>query len=309
MRPTISAPGAGDTLTGMGKKSKKSKEELIAKRLAKQQAAGFVKRPFEGLPFEADLVCLRELVPAATATAKLNEEHGGDEIVIASLLPAAWQALHRQDGVIMAGMQVPVASPDPSRDIAAAILKVKDAEPGTYAEANANPGSGPRLQDILDTSAPFTVSVQETFDYWLADDPEHRDEDLAGALEQANESISPTEKLVSADSAYWTEMGGHIYLRWAQKQDEDTVMNGLARLHARGENTVSGLGRYLGCFRAHGIVIPVWELPDGTQPDAVEEPLCEFAKKLDAAMNESGSLDYDERRAKAGVVSRQLTIR
>ena len=51
----------------MGKKSKKSKEELIAKRLAKAQAGAFVQRPFEGLPFEADLVCLRELVPAATA--------------------------------------------------------------------------------------------------------------------------------------------------------------------------------------------------------------------------------------------------
>ena len=72
---------------------------------------------------------------------------------------------------------------------------------------------------------------------------------------------------------------------------------------------MSALARYLGCFRAHRIVIPVWELPHGTQPDAVEEPLAAFAAQLDAAMSETGNLDYDERRAKAGVVSRQLTIR
>ncbi|GAA4383734.1 DUF5926 family protein [Brevibacterium sp. R8603A2] len=293
----------------MGKKSKKSKEELIAKRLAKAQAGAFVQRPFEGLPFEADLVCLRELVPAATATAKLTEEYGGDEIIFASLLPAAWQALHRADGVVMAGLQVPFSSPDPSRDIAAAILSVKDAEPGTYQQADSDPGEGPRLQDILDTSVPFSVSVLETFDYWLPEDTAQQDEDIAAALEQANENISPTEKLVSAEAAYWTEMGGRIYVRWARTDGEETVMNGLARLHARGDNTFGGIGKYLGCFRAHGIVIPVWELPDGTQPDEVEGPLGTFDAQLTEAMNESGNLDYEERRAKAGVVSRQLTIR
>jgi hypothetical protein len=293
----------------MGKKSKKSREDIIAKRLAKAQAAAFVQRPFEGLPFEADLICLRELVPAATASAKLTEEYGGTEITFASLLPAAWQGLHRADGRIMAGLQVPFSSPDASRDVAAAILKVKDAEPGTYAEAETNPGEGPRLQDILDTSVPFKVSVAESFDYWLPEDADQQDEDLKAGLEQANENISPTEKLVSAEAAYWTEMGGRIYVRWAQSESEDTVMNGLARLHARGDNTLGGIGKYLGCFRAQGIVIPVWELPDNTQPDEVEGPLDEFRRQLDQAMAGAEPLSFEERRAKAGVVSRQLTIR
>lgn len=293
----------------MGKKSRKSKEDVIAKRLAKAQVGAFVKRPFEGLPFEADLVSLRELVPAATASARLTEEYGGTEITFASLLPAAWQAMHRADGKIFAGLQVPFSSPDPSRDIAAAILRVRDAEPGTFAEADSEPGQGPRLQDILDTSVPFTVSVRETFDYWLPEDAESADEDISAALESANENISPTEKLVSADGAYWTEMGDHIYIRWAQTQDEDRVMNGLARLHASGDNTLGGIGRYLGCFRAHGITIPVWELADGTQPDDVEEPLAAFRTQFEAAVASTEPLDFEERRAKAGVVSRQLTIR
>ena len=145
----------------MGKKSKRSKEELIAKRLARAQATAFVARPFADLPFEADLICLRELVPAATATAKLTEEYGGHEVTITSLLPAAWQAWRRDDGEILAGMQVPVSSTDASRDVARGLLAAVDAEPGTSIEATTEPGEGPRLQDILDTSHPFDVRVLE----------------------------------------------------------------------------------------------------------------------------------------------------
>ena len=299
----------------MGKKSKKSTADVIAKRLAKQQAAAFVPRPFEGLPFETDLVSMRELIPAATATAKLNAGNGGDDITFVTLLPAAWQAMKRQDGVIMAGLQTPFSSPDPSRDLAAAILSVKDAEPGTYAEATSTPGEGPRLQDILDTSAPFKVAVQETFNYWLPEDVELPDDapytadQLREALEQANQGISPTEKLVTAEGAYWTEMGGRRYVRWAFVEQEDSVMNALARLHAAGKNTLGGLGKYLGCFRAQGIVIPVWELSGDQTPDDVDAVLGDFSKDLHAAMESTEQLTAEERRARSGVVSRQLTIR
>src|SRR5690625_8016969 len=102
----------------MGKKSKRSKEELIAKRLARAQATAFVARPFADQPFEADIICLRKLVPAATATAKLTGAYGGHEVTIASLLPAAWQSWHRDDGRILAGMQVPASATDTSRDVA-----------------------------------------------------------------------------------------------------------------------------------------------------------------------------------------------
>lgn len=299
----------------MGKKSKKSTADVIAKRLAKQQAAAFVPRPFEGLPFEVDLVSLRELVPAATATARLTKEYDGAEVTFATLLPAAWQAMYRQDGVLMAGLQTPFSSPDPSRDLAAAILKVKEGGPGAVAEPTSNPGEGPRLQDILDTSVEFKVTVQETFDYWLPEDvdlPEDSpidEEQLREGLAQANERINPTEKLVSAQGCYWTEMTGRCYVRWGFGEPEDTVMAGLARLHAAGENTMGGLGKYLGCFRAHGIVIPVWELSDNQTPDDVDAVLGDFAAKLAAAMDSSEPLTADERRAKSGVVSRQLTIR
>ena len=291
----------------MGKKSKRSKEDLIAKRLARAQATAFVARPFADLPFEADLICLRELVPAATATAKLKEEFGGHEVTITSLLPAAWQAWHREDGQILAGMQVPVSSTDASRDVARGILTAAEAAPGSSVESTTEPGEGPRLQDILDVTHPFDVRVLETFDYWKLPEAE-TDSDVAAALEQANESIAPTEKFASVDSAYWTEMSGRTYVRWARPEGEDRIVDALARLQAEKANDLGGPGSFLGYFRAHGIIVPVWELEFGTQVDDVEEPIAEFGKRLDEALNTSEPLSTEARRVRSGIVARQLTI-
>lgn len=291
----------------MGKKSKRSKEDVIAKRLARAEATAFVARPFEGLPFEADLICLRELVPAATASAKLKEEFGGQEITVTSLLPAAWQAWHREDSQILARMQVPVSSTDASRDVAHGILAAIEAQPGTTIEATTEPGQGPRLQDILDTDHPFEIRVLETFEYWKLPEAE-TDSDVAAALEQANDSISPTEKVVSVKSAYWTEMSGRTYVRWARPEGEDALVDALARLQVEGLNDLGGPGTFLGYFRAHGIVVPVWELEFGTQVDDIEEPIAEFGKRIEDAMNTSEPLSTEARRARSGIIARQLTI-
>ncbi|MCF2586690.1 DUF5926 family protein [Brevibacterium sp. UCMA 11752] len=291
----------------MGKKSKRSKEDVIAKRLARAEATAFVARPFEGLPFEADLICLRELVPAATASAKLKEEFGGQEITVTSLLPAAWQAWHREDGQVLAGMQVPVSSTDASRDVVHGILAAIEAQPGTTIEATTEPGQGPRLQDILDTDHPFEIRVLETFEYWKLPEAE-TDSDVAAALEQANDSISPTEKVVSVKSAYWTEMSGRTYVRWARPEGEDALVDALARLQVEGLNDLGGPGTFLGYFRAHGIVVPVWELEFGTQVDDIEEPIAEFGKRIEDAMNTSEPLSTEARRARSGIIARQLTI-
>jgi hypothetical protein len=68
-------------------------------------------------------------------------------------------------------------------------------------------------------------------------------------------------------------------------------------------------GRYLGCFRAHGITVPVWEFDPSTQPDDLEEGLAAFQERFAEAAANTQPLEAEERRAKAGVVSRQLTIR
>jgi Family of unknown function (DUF5926) len=91
--------------------------------------------------------------------------------------------------------------------------------------------------------------------------------------------------------------------------DEDALLDAIARLHAAG---ASGLGegtRYIGAFRAHGLLVPVWDLAPGTSAQDVEEPARSFAQRLDEARAATSPLTYDERRARAGVVSRQLTLR
>jgi hypothetical protein len=62
-------------------------------------------------------------------------------------------------------------------------------------------------------------------------------------------------------------------------------------------------------FRAVGIVVPVWELPDGKEAADCEAPALALGARLDAALASTDSLDANERRAKAGIVSRQVTLR
>ena len=57
-------------------------------------------------------------VPAATATARLREEHGGETFTVASVLPMAWPGLRRTDGSVVIGLQTRIGSGDASRDVA-----------------------------------------------------------------------------------------------------------------------------------------------------------------------------------------------
>jgi hypothetical protein len=67
--------------------------------------------------------------------------------------------------------------------------------------------------------------------------------------------------------------------------------------------------RYVGSFRADGLMVPVWDLAADTEAGEVEEPAAAFADRLGAAMAESTPLDGTQRRALAELRSRQLTLR
>src|SRR5262245_37812931 len=60
----------------------------------------FVKRPFEGLAAECDLVALRELVPAATALLPLQGEYADRTVRVCTLLPMAAPAMVRDSGEV-----------------------------------------------------------------------------------------------------------------------------------------------------------------------------------------------------------------
>ncbi len=275
------------------------------------RSVDFVLRPFEGIPGEPDWVAMREVVPAATGTARTTAAHGAREVVVATVLPMSWAALHRGDGVIMLGLQQQAGSGDASRDLAAALLSALDAPVGTPVAADGRPGPGPRLQDVLDLTVPFEVTVHEGFEFWAAQGVELGAE-AAASLERMNETVVPTRRLTSVDAAYWARMGEREYLRWAVPQDEQLFVDGLARLHARREAGLGEggrLGKFIGAFRSCGILVPVWDLAPGTEPAEIETPVAELAARLDAAFAVDAPLTADERRARAGLVARQLTLR
>jgi hypothetical protein len=277
-------------------------------RFAKAESLKLVGRPFEGLPGECDWVALREIVPAGTAEVKLTAEYGGGPVTVASVLPMAWPALHRADGTLLIGLQTGGSSGDASRDLAAALLQARELEPGNPVPDVSLPGPGPRLQDVLDLGGPLDVTVHDGFEFWFAGSDELAPE-VRESLEQANAAAIPTVRLTSVEAAYWCEAGPRRHLRWILPDDEEQVLDGLARLHAAGESAVAPGARYVGSFRAHGLIVPVWDLTDDTEATDLEAPAPRFHERLHEAMATPQPLTPEERAAKAGMLNRQLTLR
>lgn len=271
----------------------------------------FVPRPFEGLTSECEWIALRELVPAASAPlrlgAELVERFGERQVTLATVLPLALPAMTRADGHVLIGLQRHLQSGDPSRDLAAALLSALETPPSSTVPIPALPGPGPRLQDLLD-DAPLDVTVHESFQFWLADDLGD-DPEVRASLERANASIYPTVRLAAAPAAYWCRVPDRAHVRWVLPEDEDRALDGLARLGAAGGLTLGEGTRFAGMFRAHGRLVPVWDLP--REPDAAtwEAPLAELAKRYADAESSGEALTSAQRRSRQGLVGRQLTLR
>ncbi len=275
-------------------------------------------RPFAGLPGECDWVALREIVPAATMRLQLaggRLDPGSDvdpgAIYAVTLLPMAWPALRHADGRVLLGLQVAGGSGDASRDLAAALELAVAAPVGTPVAPPALPGNGPRLQDLLDLTADVEVVVTDGFDFWLdADvDLESSGTDVRTSLEQANANVVPTVRLCGVDAAYWCRMGEREHLRWVLPHEEEALLDALARLRAGGRDGLLPGGRLVGTFRAHGLVVPVWDLPAGTGAEALTEPAAAFQTALHDVLADPRPLTGDERRSRAGLTARQVTLR
>jgi hypothetical protein len=268
-----------------------------------------VLRPFEGRSDETEWVALREIVPAATAPLRLRE-HPDREVTLSTVLPLSWPAMVRADGKVFLGLQVASRSGDVSRDLAAALELALDSAPGTSVQLTGLPGPGPRLQDLLD-DAPLEVTVHEGFDYWIEGAPDADDagEDVAESMERANATVVPTARLTGVPSAYWCRMKERAHLRWVLPEDEDDALTALARIAADGGLGLGPDTRYVGAFRAHGLLVPVWDLPVDREAAEIEGPVTALRARLDAALAETAPLTSDERRARAGLTSRQLTLR
>ncbi|AKT50634.1 DUF5926 family protein [Arsenicicoccus sp. oral taxon 190] len=275
----------------------------------KSRPAPFVRRPFEGIEGETDLVAMREIVPAATATLRLREPAGEvSTATVCTVLPMAWPGLRRADGEVLVGLQSGSASSDASRDLAQVLLAATTTEPGNPVVAlPLATAETPRLQDLLDTTAPLDLQVHEGFDFWVAQ--EDLDEEGKASLDRANESAIPTVKLDGVTSAYWCLIGERAYVRQVLPDDEDAATDALARLHARGESALTEGHRLLGAFRACGLLIPVWEVDPEAEPSSWADAVQDMQRRYAGALAAAEPLTTDERRARSGLLSRQITLR
>ena len=312
----------------MGKQSRNSRRRVessaaraqgsAAARAAVGQAAGrtkvrdvFVARPFAGLVDEVQWVAARELIPAATAPLRLApalvEQYGERPVTLCTVLPMAWPAMVRPDGHILIALQRHAQSGDASRDLAASLLCALETAPGKPVEVPPLPGVGPRLSDVLVDGA-LELTLYDGFDFWL-DGEAVGDPGVQASLERANANVLPTVRLDAAPAAYWCRVPEKAHVRWVLPDDEDRALDALARLSVAGELLLEAGTRFVGMLRTQGLLIPVWDVPAAPEAAEWEAPLAAGAKRYAEALATDAPLSPAERRARQGLLGRQLTLR
>ncbi len=264
-------------------------------------------RPFAGLTSEADWVALREIVPAATSPLTLRDpKHADRPVLLATVLPMGCAAMVRADESIFLGLQVSAHSGDVSRDAAHALEQALVSPPGTAISASGAPGPGAALQDLL-TEDPLDVSVLTGFDFWV--EGVDLDPEVQASLERANSVVIPTVKVDGVEAAYWCRMPERNHLRWVLPYDEDLLLDAMCRLHPDGGLSLGETTKYVGSFRAHGLLAPVWDLPSDMEAADLVAPVAELEVRLAAALADDSPLSSEQRRSRGALLGRQLTIR
>ncbi|MEV5719928.1 DUF5926 family protein [Amycolatopsis mediterranei] len=293
----------------MGKGARKKGPKQASDRKPKVRDV-FVGQPFEGLAAEPELIALREFVPSATAQLTLAD--GGD-VTLGTVLPMAAAAFVRSDGRRYLGLQVQTRSSDISRDLGRSLKWLLDAKegdvlgvPDTTTPPSADEHA--RLQDLLTPGAELDVTLHQDFGWWLPEDADATG-DVAVSLERANAAIMPTERLGSG--AYWVLAGEKAHLRWVRPEQENLLLQALARLSAAGELGLGEGSRYAGSFRAHGLLVPVWDLDPEAHAREWAEAKDALGARLETALKslDDEPLNATERRARDGLIGRQLTLR
>lgn len=293
----------------MGKASRRKKVANPAALAEYRAPIPFVARPFEGLPREVELVAMREIIPCATLTARANADHGSVAFDFVTALPDGRGAMVRGDGRILVALQTRSNSGDLSHDAGAALLNAisakQNGDEGLVDFDVRDPSE--RLQDILDPDSLGEMVLEENFAFWLNPD-EDWDEATRRALEENHNEIIPTVKVEGVEGMYWCEMNRN-FVRYLSDVEESPLFDALARVQAAGKANLGEGSRFIGAFRACGIAIPVFELAEGVRAEDIVKEAGVLEKAIAAALKVKEPLTPEERRARQGMVSRQVTIR
>jgi hypothetical protein len=306
---------ASDLPEGMSRRQAK-----LAKRAAERAALERDPRPYDGFAAETDLIALQEFVPSASFTAETVSDAGFTRpVTICTVLPGAAAALVRAEdegGEALVALQTQHRGDNPNRDLAFALNWARNAVPGSTLEVAVSDGSEPPLKELLDPAQTPEISVSNDFNWWLTDGQRDNPQ-VAASLQQANESVLPSEK-VEVDvtgSAWWIDPGEKAHIRWVRPETEAELLPALARVHAAGNLNLGDGTRFAGVFRTHGILVPVFDLDNTMAPSEFVTPLQELDKLVSDAKTElsadgaSGQLTADEQKSRQTIIAREVTIR
>lgn len=223
----------------------------------------------------------------------------------------------RPDGRILIGLQTRFNSGDLAHDLGAAFqAAVALKEKGEDGLVNIDVREpAPRIQELLaaeylteaDADYQSPLEITPDFGYWF-DPNQKQDADTLAALEQNRLDMVPTEEIPGAPRMYWCEMNNN-FVRYVTNADEDAVFTALAKVQTVNEEILGKQSRFVGAFRACGLTIPVFEVSAEETAQSLAKPAAALQKQLDQALADDTPLSDDQKRIRAGLVSRQVTIR
>ncbi|MDV8002069.1 DUF5926 family protein [Rhodococcus sp. IEGM 1408] len=292
-------------------KSGGNRQAKIAARAAEREEQSVEPRPFAGFAGECDMVAMREFVPSATT--RLTTPGQGRDITLATVLPGAIAGLVRDEelgGEALVGLQVQVHGQDPAADLAYAVDWASRAGGGETLNASHPSESTPALADVMIADAPMEIVVHEDFSWWLAEGVQVAPE-IAQAVKNANEVMMPSARVAAdgIEAAWWVDAGEKAHVRWVRPEDEDALFEALARVHAAGGLHLGDGSRFAGSFRTHGLLVPVFDLDPEMHHQEWAPGLLELDARLSEALAQDSPLSSDERASRAGLRSRQVTLR
>lgn len=292
-------------------KSGGNRQAKIAARAAEREDLSVEPRPFAGFSGECDMVAMREFVPSATT--RLTTTGEGRDITLATVLPGAIAGLVRDEelgGEALVGLQVQVHGQDPAADLAYAVDWASRAGGGETLTASHPSDSTPALADVVIADAPMEIVVHDDFSWWLAEGVQVAPE-IAQAVKNANEVMMPSARVAAEgiEAAWWVDAGEKAHVRWVRPEDEDALFEALARVHAAGGLHLGDGSRFAGSFRTHGLLVPVFDLDPEMHHQEWAPGLLELDARLSEALAQDGPLSSDERASRAGLRSRQVTLR
>lgn len=296
------------------------RQAKLARRAAERAALERDPRPYDGFLLETDLVAMQEFVPSAHFLAEtVPDAEFTRPVHIVTVLPGAVAALIRpeeEDGDAFVALQTSQRGNNPNRDLAYALNWVRTAAPGASLETGIADGTEPSLGALLVKEQTPDIEVAEDFNWWLTAEQQANPQ-VQQSLQQANESVLPSEKVNAAitGSAWWIEPGDKAHIRWIRPETESVLLPALARVHAAGELNLGEDTRFAGVFRTHGLLVPVFDLDNTISAPEFIAPLEALEAKIAAALaelagdSEAAQLTAEEQKSRQTIIAREVTIR